>query len=868
MDEPYSQLSTGISALDKILLNVIPGDNIVFQVDATDDYNPFARAFALNLVGKQKKVTYFRFGAHPEILSAIEGVETHYIKLDDGFESATTEIHKIIEKAGRGSSFVFDCLSEITVHWYSDLMLGNFYMLTCPLVYYMNSIAYFAIIRNRHSHPVMASIRETAQVILDVSRYEGTLYVHPLKAWQRYSPTMYLPHKWENSDFLPVTDSATISNVVSAKTGHGMHSASRVVDVWYRTFMYAQEILEETEKNEKPGKDTEQIFQKLIRMMISRDERIIKLVSKYFSLKDLIQIKERLIGTGLIGGKSVGMLLARAILDNNDNSYWNNLLEIHDSFYVGSDVFYTFIVMNGCWWVRKKQRDQDTFLEDIEVAQKMIYNGVFPQFIKEQFIEMLDYFGQSPIIIRSSSLLEDNYGNAFSGKYESIFCINQGTPSERLEAFLNAVKRVYASSMSADALLYRADRGLLERDEQMGLLIQRVSGSIYHNMFLPQIAGVGYSFNPYSWNEKIDPNAGVIRLVCGLGTRAVNRSDDDYTRVVALNEPALRPEVNFSEMKQFAQKRIDLLDLSENVFTSKMFDDIIDNMHDFPLDIIATKEEYLIKEQKKEYWIITFEKLLSETDFVENMRKMLSKLQKEYQNPVDIEFTVNFKKDGSYKINLLQCRTLQAAKKVCNIRLKDKPSKENIIFEVYGAIIGQSMTINVDRIIYVVPSVYGSMTERERYSVAKLVGRIVHFEKNENKSIMLLGPGRWGTSMPFLGVPVKFSEINTVSVIGEIVEMNKNLVPDVSLGTHYFNDIVEKNILYLILYSNVEKNIFNKNLLDNTKNKLPELYPDENRMSEAVKVIDSADIGKNVNIILNADTFQQKAVCFLDKLFD
>ena len=99
--------------------------------------------------------------------------------------------------------------------------------------------------------------------------------------------------------------------------------------------------------------------------------------------------------------------------------------------------------------------------------------GTFPEFILEQFVEMLDYFGQSPIIVRSSSLLEDNFGNAFSGKYESVFCANQGTRSERLEAFLSAVRRVYASTMSRDALMYRADRGLLDSDEQMALLVQQ-----------------------------------------------------------------------------------------------------------------------------------------------------------------------------------------------------------------------------------------------------------------------------------------------------------------------------------------------------------------------------------------------------------
>jgi len=95
--------------------------------------------------------------------------------------------------------------------------------------------------------------------------------------------------------------------------------------------------------------------------------------------------------------------------------------------------------------------------------------------------------------------------------------------------------------MSEKALRYRADRGMLDRDEQMALLVMRVSGAMYDRYFYPHIAGVGFSFNPYAWDRAIDPKAGVVRLVFGLGTRAVNRSDDDYTRIIALNAPRSGP---------------------------------------------------------------------------------------------------------------------------------------------------------------------------------------------------------------------------------------------------------------------------------------------------------------------------------------
>ena len=142
------------------------------------------------------------------------------------------------------------------------------------------------------------------------------------------------------------------------------------------------------------------------------------------------------------------------------------------------------------------------------------------------------------------------------------------------------MRTIYASTMSEKALRYREQRGLLDHDEQMALLVMRVSGAMHGRYYYPQAAGVGFSFNPYVWHETIDPKAGVLRLVFGLGTRAVDRSDDDYTRLVALNAPQRRPESNFDEVRQYAQRRVDYLDLQANRLVSGHF---LDVMEDAPM---------------------------------------------------------------------------------------------------------------------------------------------------------------------------------------------------------------------------------------------------------------------------------------------
>ena len=378
---------------------------------------------------------------------------------------------------------------------------------------------------------------------------------------------------------------------------------------------------------------------------------------------------------------------------------WKILLEPHDSFFIGADVFYTFLVQNKIWWTRQKQKDKEHFLEGADESRQRMLEGVFPEYITKQFGDLLDYFGQSPIIIRSSSLLEDAFGNAFAGKYESIFCANQGPRAKRLEDFMSAIRRIYASSMSEKALNYRAQRGLLDKDEQMALLVQRVSGAPYGKNFFPQAAGVGFSFNPYVWSENIEPEAGMVRLVFGLGTRAVDRSDDDYTRIVALDAPELRPETNLRQIRQFAQQRIDLLDLEANQLSSKGFEEIAQDCGRIPMSMFASRDTALERRAAESgienvfSYTLTFNDLLTKTDFASDMRQMLSILEKAYDCPVDIEFTLNFFGNNEYKINLLQCRPLQL-RGGGNIRaVWPDIEQKNVIIRAVGPVIGQSRFI-------------------------------------------------------------------------------------------------------------------------------------------------------------------------------
>jgi hypothetical protein len=243
------------------------------------------------------------------------------------------------------------------------------------------------------------------------------------------------------------------------------------------------------------------------------------------------------------------------------------------------------------------------------------------------------------------------------------------------------------------------------------------------------------------------------------------------------------------------------------------------------------------------------------------MHEMLHILRDAYDCHVDIEFTTNFLSDGSYKINLVQCRPLQIKESASDSCAVPAVNRENLILEAHSGIIGQSRTLFIDRLIYVEPSVYGHLPEADRYSIARLIGKITHLqERGKTKNIMLLGPGRWGTTTPSLGVPVSFAEINTVSVLCEIDTMHEGLVPDLSLGTHFFNNLVEMDMLYIGFYSTKKGNVLIKDFFSQSPNSLQELLPDVSAWSNIIKVIDASDKQK---VVLSADTIKQNAVVYI-----
>jgi hypothetical protein len=671
----FNMISTGSSNLDELLQWLRPGDNVVWQVEHDSDYIRFARLFAAQAAASGKKCIYIHFSPNEKVLLKSPGIIVHTIDPVPGFDYFSRTVTEVLENNRDTAYYVFDNLSSLVDSWATDELLAAFYQVTCPYVFEMGSIAYFAIYRDVHDYSTIARIKTTTQILINIYHSGNETYIHPLKVWQRYSPFMFFAHRLTAGKWVPLTASIDAAAVGTAAGKQLVNTLPDSDSPWNSVYKKLLNFRQSTTLSDDSGGEIDALKNELTRMMFGDDRRLSCLAEKYLTTDELVNIRGRLIGTGRIGGKSIGMLIARSILTQTQNDLdFSSILEMHDSFYIGSDVFFSFLVNNDLFRLRiELSRHSDFGPEEFSRVERTFLEGSFPRETLEQFRDMLEHFGQAPIIVRSSSLLEDGFTHAYAGKYRSEFCANQGTPEERLDNFLRAVKLVYASALNPDDLSYRKRMNLSEGDEQMAILVQRVSGMTFKNYFFPTLAGVAFSHNLYAWNKRIDANKGLLRIVFGLGTRAVNRTGKDYTRMVSISHPLLRPESQSSYL-DYSQKYIDLIDISSNQFLTMPLSRVLNDCHYPNLRLLASsmaegfEKELAHLEKWNRDCALTLSGLLGKTSFAQIMDAILTRLEEAWGQPVDIEFTAHVDDDSRITVNLLQCRSLRLP------RLKDDGS--------------------------------------------------------------------------------------------------------------------------------------------------------------------------------------------------
>ena len=462
--------------------------------------------------------------------------------------------------------------------------------------------------------------------------------------------------------------------------------------------------------------------------------------------------------------------------------------------------------------------------------KEALLSGEFPSNIREQFRTLLEYYGQSPVIVRSSSFLEDGFGNAFAGKYESVFCVNQGTPDERLHAFEDAVRTVYASTMDISALEYRKIQGLDHHDEQMAVLAQRVSGSYHGSYFFPSAAGVGYSRSFYKLDKNMDPSAGLLRIVTGLGTRAVDRTENDYPRLVNLDRPSVSMYGSLAERHRFSQRNMDVLDIENNTLRTIPVDSILDQLPLWFKKAVMERDyeaENSLKRMGRwrEVWFVTCQKLLENEIFTNFIQRILKTLEEAYQNPVDIEYTVNLDENGDFVLNLVQCRPLYTGEEGKRISIPELP-QEQTFFHLKDSSMGSSAKKPITAVVQIDPVQYYNYPYTSKPKAAEAVGRINRYYQGRHANLLLMAPGRLGTSSPELGVPVSFANISGFCCICEVSDNRAGYMPELSCGSHMFQDLVEANISYNAIWNDRRTLCYNEDFLEDLENIFPKICPD------------------------------------------
>lgn len=846
--QPDSTVSTGLTGLDNILDNLRIGDNVVWRVRDIEDYRRFVIPFVESAAHSGRQIIYLRFAQHPPLIPDNTHVHTIHLDALSGFETFTSQIWRLIEQHGHGAFYVCDCLSDLLNAWATDAMVGNFFRVVCPLLFKLDTVALFALHPEHHSRVTLDRIRETTQVMIDVYRYGDEVQIHPIKAWRRHSPTMFLPHREHNKRFIPVTDSSDATRLQARIELTRLHNQP-LLDYWDRLFLQASRALEDNDQNA-----INDIHDRVLQVLISRDPRMQALAGRYLSLEDLLAIRSRMIGSGYVGGKATGMLIARCVLLNEAPETWHRYLEPHDSSYLGTDAYYAFLVHNGLWPAIMRQRSSSGYLAEAPALREAILGGIFPDEIRSELERLLDHYGQYPILVRSSSLQEDSFGNAFAGKYDSVFLVNQGPSSERLTALEGAIRTVYASSMSEDALIYRQQRGLDQREEPMALLIQRVNGRFHGRYYLPDAAGVGVSRNTFAWDTNMSPDAGMVRLVMGLGTRAVDRIEGDHACVMALDLPMRQPFGNQGESFQFSQQLIDLLDLREGTLATRPLSQMNEQIPELPMAYLAEIDRPASDRASQlgipgPIWRLTFKPLIRKTEFIKRLSDLLKTLEYAYQHPVDVEFTLHFSSEGDPSFNLVQCRPLATLGETSSIPIPENLPANRIVFQTQGHFMGGNINLSLDMVIQVDASIYSSLTISQRYDTAKRIGEIVR-GAGKDQHILLMGPGRWGTSSPELGVPVRFADISGVSALVEIAEMAGDMVPDLSYGSHFFQDLVETGIAYVALFPDSSHCLYQPDQLT--------AFSNSQTTDSAIQVYDLA----KHPLQMTGDVVSQQLVCF------
>ncbi|MGD8780182.1 MAG: PEP/pyruvate-binding domain-containing protein [Ignavibacteria bacterium] len=610
----------------------------------------------------------------------------------------------------------------------------------------------------------------------------------------------------------------------------------------------------------------------LLRRFFTEDLDFIRIAKEYIKLIDFYGLIDKMIfmptSHGKLGGKGSGMFLAANILKKKavQIEVFKDI-KIPKTYYMASDGVLAFMQYNNLEETyEQKYKEIDEVKIEYPQIVHLFKSSQFPPDLIKGLSLALDDLGENPIVVRSSSLLEDQAGASFSGKYKSLFIANQGTKQERLNELMDAVAEVYASTFGPDPIEYRNERGLLDFHEEMGIMIQEVVGNKIGHYYFPTFAGVAFSNNEFRWSPRIKREDGLLRIVPGLGTRSVDRVGDDYPVLIAPGQPTLKINQSVDEIVKYTPKKMDVINLKTKQFETVDFCKILSEYGDeIPgiQNVVSFIEGDMIRQPmgfdldfNDRQCVGNFLGLRNSTNFVNKTQTILKTLEECLNTPVDVEFA----SDGK-DFYILQCRPQSSSIENAADEIPQNVKQEEILFSA-NQFVSNGKVPNITYLVYVDPVKYGEIKTREELlQVGRAVGRLN--KVLPKRKFILMGPGRWGSRGDIkLGVSVTYSDINNTAMLIEIAKKKGSYVPDLSFGTHFFQDLVEAEIRYLPLYPDNESNQFNGDFLNQSENLFEDFVKEYNRLKDVIKVIDipKSNNGKILKVYMNGDLDKALAV--------
>lgn len=503
------------------------------------------------------------------------------------------------------------------------------------------------------------------------------------------------------------------------------------------------------------------------------------------------------IGDGSLGGKARGLAFLDMLIKRNRMlEKWQSVyITIPRTVVLTTDIFDEFMEENNLYEVALSDRDDKDILAEFIRAR-------LPFRIHEDLYTLISYV-RTPIAVRSSSLLEDSHYQPFAGIY-STYMVPYVTDSERLmmEMLSNAIKSVYASTYYKDSKAYMNATSNVIDEEKMGIVLQSVAGTRYGNRFYPSVSGVARSINFYPLDPEKSED-GIASVALGLGKYIVDGG-------LALRFSPLHPKRVLQTYSPEAalretQKYFYALDMDPDHFRPDI-DDGINIQHlpireaekDGSLKWIASTydlQNNILRDgiQHEGKKLITFSNILKHDYFPlpDILHTVLDIGQKEMGKPVEIEFAVDLNRPANEPkiFYLLQIRPIVDNKETINTDLEKVRQEDTIIFS--HSALGNGVIGDLFDIVYIKPETFNPAKNQD---LAERIGRINDQFLKDKKNYILIGPGRWGSQDPWLGVPVKWPQISAARVIVESGLENYRIDP--SQGTHFFQNLTSFRVGY------------------------------------------------------------------------